>query len=134
MGYDLKWLHDTYLNDIKFIRLVNDWAKSGYKKAKKPSIDRINNKKGYEKTNIHMMTWAENRFKQSMERRSRKGKVIQKLNGTIVKVWKSQREAWKSLNISQSMLSYALNSENNKAYGYEWEWEIGNIHENSDLL
>ena len=49
IGYSLKWLQEKYLNDKLFLRLFDEWVKSGYEKSKKPTIDRINNKKGYEK-------------------------------------------------------------------------------------
>lgn len=132
IGYSLKWFQDRFLGDKTYKRLFNEWVKSNYSKAKKPTIDRIDCKKGYEKDNIHLLPWCENRFKQSMERRSRKGCVLQKLNGRVVRVWNSQREAWKKLNIQQSMLSLALNGKCKTAYGFEWEY--GNIHENPELL
>ena len=128
IGYSLKWLHNRFLNDEKYNRLFAEWVKSGYRKAKKPTIDRINHKKGYTKDNIHMLSWSENRFKQTMERRSRKGKVYQILNGIVVKVWSSQREAYRKLNLQQSMLSMALTGKCKTAYGYEWKYE------NADLL
>ena len=132
IGYSLKWLHDRFLNDEKYNRLFAEWVKSGYSKAKKPTIDRLNHKKGYQKDNIHLLSWSDNRFKQIMERRSRKGAVLQKLNGKIVKVWKSQREAWRKLHLQQSMLSQALTGKSKTAYGFTWEY--ANIHENADLL
>ena len=64
-----------------------------------------------------------------MERRSRKGKVVQILNNKIVKIWTSQREAYKKLNLSQSMLSLALTGKCKTAYGYEWKY----IYENLEL-
>lgn len=54
--------------------------------------------------------------------------MLQILNGEVVRVWKSQREAWKKLNIEQSMLSMALTGKCETAYGYEWKYE------NKDLL
>ena len=85
--FDLKTFHETFLEDKKFLRIFDEWEKSNYTKAKKPSIDRINNKVGYLKNNIHIVSWSENRFKQSMERRSRKGKVAQILNGKIINIF-----------------------------------------------
>lgn len=128
--FDLKEFHEMYLKDTIFLRIFYEWEKSNYAKAKKPSIDRINNKIGYLKNNIHMISWSENRFKQSMERRSRKGKVAQILNNKIVKIWSSQREVYKKLNLSQSMLSGALTGKYKTAYGFEWKY----IYENPDLL
>lgn len=53
-----------------------------------------------------------------------------KNNGTVVKVWKSQRDVWRTLNVQQSMISQALNGKCKTAYGYEWEY--GNIHEQAE--
>ena len=128
--FDLKTFHEIFLKDKKFLRIFEEWEKSNYTKAKKPSIDRINNKIGYLKNNIHIVSWSENRFKQSMERRSRKGKVAQILNGKIINIFNSQREAYKKLNIQQSMLSMALTGKCKTAYGYEWKY----IYENKELL
>lgn len=128
--FDLKTFHEMFLEDKKFLRIFNEWEKSNYTKAKKPSIDRINNKIGYLKNNIHISSWSENRFKQTMERRSRKGKVAQILNGKIINIFNSQREAYRKLNIQQSMLSMALTGKCKTAYGYEWKY----IYENKDLL
>jgi hypothetical protein len=133
VGYTLKWLQEKYLTDKLFLRLFDEWVKSGYEKAKKPTIDRINNKKGYEKDNIHLLSWSENRFKQNMERRCRKGRVLQKLNGVLINIWKSQRDIVKTLGLGQAMLSMALTGKYKTAYGFEWEYE-NNIHENADLL
>lgn len=133
IGYSLNWLQNKYLNDKLFLRLFDEWVKSGYEKTKKPTIDRINNKKGYEKDNIHLLPWSENRFKQTMERRCRKGRVLQKLNGVLINIWRSQRDVVKTLGLSQPMLSGVLNGKYKKAYGFEWEYE-NNIHENADLL
>lgn len=131
MGYTLEWFQDAFLNNDKYNRMFEEWVKSGYSKAKKPTIDRINNKKGYKKDNIQLLAWADNRFKQTMERRCRKGKVLQKLNGEVVKVWKSQREIWRTLNVQQSMISMALTGKCKTAYGFEWEYE-STIHEQKD--
>lgn len=128
--FTLPEFHAMYLNDKKFIRLHDEWIKSGCKKAKKPSIDRINNKKHYSVDNIHMLTWEENRFKQTMERRSRKGAVAQLSNGRLICIFKSQREAAIKTKIHQGNISSALTGDREKAGGYEWRY----INENPDLL
>lgn len=130
-NFTLVEFHRLFLENKTFIRLYKEWVKSGYNKVYKPSVDRINRKHGYTLNNIHIISWGDNRFKQSMERRSRKGKVLQILNGNVIKVWSSQREAYKKLNLSQSMLSGALTGKYKQAYGYIWRYAND---ENPELL
>lgn len=128
VSFDLEWLH-VFSNCKKFDRLFVEWEKSGYDTQFKPSIDRISNKKGYEKNNIQWLTWSENRFKQSMERRSRKGKVNQIMGNKIIKTYKSQRDAVIKTGLSQSNISSCLNGKRIYCGGYRWKFEvIGNIH------
>lgn len=51
--------HWLYSQDL-FHELYEIWAESDYMSLLKPSIDRINNNKGYSMDNIRLMTWAEN--------------------------------------------------------------------------
>ena len=56
----LDWCEET---KPIFTKLFNDWAKSGWKRRKAPSIDRINNNIGYEKENMQWITNYENTLK-----------------------------------------------------------------------
>lgn len=76
-SYTLREFHEMYLVDKKFIRLFNEWVRSGYLKNKKPSFDRIDCTKPYTASNIHVVTWEENRYKQRME--------VSKLRATAIK-------------------------------------------------
>ena len=134
--FSLSDFHDRFLNDKKFIRLYNEWLKSGKDKMKKPSLDRISNKKGYTVENTQMLSWAENRHKQVMERRSRKGCVIQYLNGNQVAKYKSQREAVLKTGISQGNMSECLNGKRKHCEGFTFRYEsevAGNLYENLEL-
>lgn len=114
----------------KFNRLFVEWEKSNYNKQFKPSIDRISNKKHYTIRNIHWQTWAENRFKQTMERRVRKYPVLQKMGDKVIKKYRSQRYAVRETGLCQSGISSCLNGRYKTCGGYTWEYEIiGNIHE-----
>ena len=121
--FSLKDFHDRFLNDKKFIRLHKEWIDNGKNKMKKPSLDRISNKKGYTVENTHMLTWAENRHKQIMERRSRKGIVIQYLNGVKVAKYRSQREAVRKTGISQGNMSSCLNGKRKHCEGFVFKYE-----------
>lgn len=135
--YSLKWLHDTFLTDIKFKRLYAEWVKSGYDKWKKPTIDRINRLKPYAKDNIQLLSWADNRAKENNERKSRKGRVIQYKDGVEVARYASQKQLIKQTGFTQGLVSEVLNGKRKQYKGYTFRYEaevIGNIHENKDLL
>jgi len=129
VDFQISKLHE-FSECQKFSRLYEEWVKSGYKKKFKPSIDRINNKKHYSLGNIQWLTWAENRYKQIMERRDRSPKVAQMLNGICINTYKSQREAVKQTGVSQANLSSALNGRRHTCGGFEWIY----IYENPELL
>jgi hypothetical protein len=76
------------------------------------------------------MTWAENRYKQTMERRSRMGAVAQLMGDKIIMTYPSQRIAVKKTGLSQSNMSAALNGRRKYCGGYKWKY----IYENPELL
>lgn len=126
--FTLSDFHKMFIEDKKYIRLYNEWVKNGYKKEFKPSLDRISNKGNYSSNNIHMLTWKENRYKQIMERRNRKGTVLQFKDGEIVARYKSQRETVKATGLNQGLVSEVLNGKRNHTGGFQF------IYENPDLL
>ena len=54
------WLVWCEHNKRKFMRLYRDWQKSGYKQALAPSIDRIDNNRGYLADNMQWLTVSQN--------------------------------------------------------------------------
>jgi hypothetical protein len=127
VDFELEFLNE-FANCKKFDRLFREWEKSNYNKQFKPSLDRISNKIHYTTTNIQWLTWAENRYKQSIERRSRKGVVIQLIGNKIVSKYKSQREAVLKTGIAQGNMSEVLNGKRQTACGYKF------IYENPELI
>jgi hypothetical protein len=72
-----------------------------------------------------------------MERRSRKGAVIQYLNGVESARYTSQREAVKKTGISQGNMSEQMNGKRPHCEGFVFKFEsevIGNIYDNEELL
>ena len=55
----LAWCYDKK-NYKKFIIMYNAWAKSNFDRKLAPSIDRIDNKFGYIKTNLQWLTLSQN--------------------------------------------------------------------------
>ena len=137
-SYSLNELHKLFLGDSKFNRLYREWVEHGCNSNLKPSIDRINRQKPYTLGNIHIVTWGENRFKETMEMRRRKGEVLQfNTSGLLLGRYKSQREAVMKTGISQGNMSEALNGRRSRAGGFKWAYRgevIGNIYENPELL
>jgi hypothetical protein len=56
------WLYKN-----NFLKLYNEWVYSGFDKNKKPSIDRIDDFKGYSFDNILLTTWGKNKEKQAKD-------------------------------------------------------------------
>lgn len=122
VSFDLNYLQE-FAKSKKFERLFIEWEKSGYKKELKPSIDRISFKKGYDKDNIHWLTWEENRYKQRMEMRLiRAKKVARILNGNIIEIYNSVSDAVEKFGVSQGNLSMCLNGGRKKVKGFEWKY------------
>ena len=128
VSFTLKDFHDRYIDDKNFQRRYKEWVKNAFNKQFKPSLDRINNKLEYSVENTQMLNWAENRFKQTMERRCRKGAVIQMIGDKAVRKFKSQREAVLKTGISQGNMSEVLNGKRQTAGGYKF------IYENPELI
>lgn len=126
--FTLKEFHKRFLSDPKYLRLYSEWVNGGYKKILRPSLDRINNKKDYTFENTQMLTWGDNRFKQTMERRVRKGAVLQIQEGYIVNRFKSQKEAVKMTGLNQGLISEVLNGKRNHTGGFQF------VYESPDLL
>lgn len=130
VDFTLGEFHARYLTDKLFIRLFNKWVQSNHNIQLKPSLDRTNCKLGYTFNNTKMMTWAENRLKQSKidGKLGRKNAVLQILNNKVIKRFQSQRHVVIELGISQSNLSAVLNGKRNHVSGYKF------IYENPELL
>lgn len=120
--FTLEWLH-LFADCKKFDRLFKEWVRSEYKKEFKPSLDRISNKGVYSENNVQWLSWSENRYKQSMERRSRKGAVLQMQGSKVIKKFKSQREAVMKTGICQGNMSSVLSGKRRTAGGYNWKFE-----------
>jgi len=134
VSFSLKEFHTMFLNDKKFDRLYKDWLKSKCNKQLKPSIDRIDCKKAYTKNNIQMLTWAENRFKQSKldGKRGRKPAVLQLLGNKVVKRFLSQRHTVKELDIHQGNLSSVLNGKRQTVNSYRFIYENPKLLDNNE--
>jgi len=95
----------------------------------KPSIDRINNNKGYSFDNIQIMTWAENKAKGHRDHKSCKLQIDQKptcqfsLDGKLIKEYPSQSQASRETKIHKVNISKCCLGKREVAGGYRWEFK-----------
>lgn len=89
----------------QFMDLYHKWQKSGYKRMLSPSIDRIDNKKGYILGNMQWLTLAENDKKYIDEN---KRYILVKKDGKIVGKFSSQKEVAEAIGSFQGNVGRAL--------------------------
>ncbi len=119
-----KLFHDLYKN----------WKISGYKKSHTPSIDRLNNDKGYSFNNIKLVIWKEN--EQNGRNDMRAGKIIhgnkpQKaviqydLNSNKITEFRSISDASRRTNTPTSNISKCCKGNNSYSHagGFIWKYK-----------
>lgn len=122
--YKLRELHSRFLNNKKFDRLFKEWIKSEYDKQFKPTIDRINYKIPYTLKNIHCLSWSDNRYKQRMELKAIRARVVYMIKGdSAINIFPSQRSAIRISGLNQSGISMCLNGKRKTCGGYKWSYE-----------
>lgn len=116
------WLKD---ND-KFKNIYNNWVESNYCKELTPSIDRINDYKGYAFDNIQIMTWGENRKKSYIDKingiNNKNNKAIIKCDklGNELCEYHSMSEAGRQNNIGNGDISLACKTGKIRG-GFKWK-------------
>ena len=62
--YSRKEFYEWVVSNDKWNKLFNEWKNNNFETMKKPSVDRLDDKKGYCFKNIRLVTWKENLEKQ----------------------------------------------------------------------
>jgi hypothetical protein len=122
LSFTKKELHDRFLKDNKFLYLFDVWIAS-QDKWLKPSVDRIDPRKPYTMDNIQILTYRENKEKGDREKELLWGKPVKQLtmNGDLIAVHPSLKDAVRATGLSQGNISGVLSGKRNHTGGFKWE-------------
>jgi hypothetical protein len=119
-AYTFDALYDWFLSQPNYKKLYDNWKNSGYIKDLTPSIDRLDDNKGYSFDNIQLITWQENRKK---EQEKKKKQVNQySLDGKYLKTYNSITDAAKNVNTTDDNISATCRNITQTAAGYQWRY------------
>lgn len=126
----------TWLYENNFKIFYDIWVQSGYQKDLKPSVDRLNDFKGYSFDNIKLTTWCDNRNKQYDDFRKNKlpnggyfgggHKAVEAINedGTVFKEFISMAEAKRYFGLAtHANISMCCSNKKTKCAGYKWRYK-----------
>ncbi len=109
--YTLQELREYLMNNQKYINMFNRYIESGRDKNLAPSVDRLENDRGYSFDNIQLITWKENLLKEVEYQKENGGHRIMHtgLDG-ISKEYCSISEAARALGTTKQRISYSTNN------------------------
>ena len=119
---------DWLLSNEDYIKLFDEWEKSGYEKSLAPSVDRIDDYKGYSFNNIKVVTWKENNRKVGSDMRNginnkQSNAVIKMdLNGVKLEEYYSIRQAAREIGVPDANIVKVCKGKRKKAGGFKWKY------------
>lgn len=96
------------------------WENSGYLSEFKPSVDRLDDTKGYSFSNIRLVTWAVNEAKGHLLHDKKQAVTQSTLCGKYIAEHASILEAANSIGKPTRNIRKCVKGERNKAYGFTW--------------
>lgn len=130
-SYSFDELKSFLLNSDTFNKLYTNWITSNYNKWVKPSLDRLDDNKGYSFNNIQLMTWKENFDKASKctsEGKFKHGGGGKKQvsmfskDGVLLKTFESAVEANRVTKVNIGNLNRCCNNHIKYAGGFIWKF------------
>ena len=125
-SYSLHEFKVWLLTNENYPKLFNDWVLSGYRKEIRPSIDRLDDYKNYNFTNIRLVTWRDNNIKGHEDRRNginnKASKSVSQLtiDGIFIANYVSIRSAARKLDVGPSGIVKCCRKEQNTSHGFKW--------------
>jgi len=127
--YSKKEFTNWMLSQKNFNVLFDEWSNNNYDRKLTPSVDRLDDYKGYSFDNIRLVTWNENMSKSHSDIKNginRKGtiSVIQySLAGDFIKLFYSISQAGRENSINGSSISNGCKRQSKQACGYIWNYK-----------
>jgi hypothetical protein len=119
------------LANASFNKLYETWVIMDYNKWFKPSLDRVNDSKGYSFDNIQLMTWRENHLKANKSCSNKEfkhggggAKQVSQFskNKELIAVFKSAVEANLKTEVNIGNLNMCCNGNRKTAGGFIWKF------------
>lgn len=129
VDYSKEWLETYCKNSEEFMNMFNEWEKANHQINLRPTIDRKDNMKGYEKDNIQPMTYRDNVKKEHLSRRLGNSNLKQKAviqidkNGNQIREFRSTMEASRETGANQSHIGSCCNGNRKTHKGYQWKFK-----------
>ena len=120
-SYTQKELYDWITFQPNFYELWSFWIGSNYQSNLKPSVDRIDETKGYSLNNIVLTTWAKNRAKTRLLDKCKPVASFHK-DGSLIETYVSLAEASKNVGRCKSDIMKAANGQRKTCAGHMWKW------------
>lgn len=127
--YTLDEFKEWILSQDKFHVLFEEWVKSDYDRNLSPSVDRLDDYKGYSFDNIQLMTWDENRLKghrDAMNGINNKRSIIVMqfdLNEVFINEYYSACQASRDTGVHQGTIGMCCRGEQRMAGGFKWKYK-----------
>ena len=127
--YDLQGLRQWVFNQDNFETLFSAWEKSGYERMLSPSVDRLDDFKGYSFDNIRLVSWQENLSKQHMDIHLGKGTSAKvsapvsqySLAGDYIASYRSKKAAALATGTPRTGISNCISGLAKTSGGYRWK-------------
>lgn len=127
--YSKEELQFWLLSNDTFNSIFKSWKKNNFQKNETPSLDRLDEGKGYSFDNIRIVDWQENNRSYQIKRRRGQAITVQNrpvvqinFNKTKINTFNSISIASKISKVNKSNINQVCLGNRNSAGGYLWKY------------